>query len=452
SVLFSDRLNTFKAISKEAIEKGGLISHWQGNKLYIVAADPAFAEHLLKTCLEKDDSVRFFRTLLQDGSIFAPVPIWRPRRKILAPTFSPKNLNAFVKVFAQQSGILADQLKTVVGKGAFSAWKFMTTYTMDSVCQTTLGIHTNSQLQPEQPFLQAFEDCTRIDAKRVCQPWLYNDTVYQHFCNKEYQLQTHSINVMWSFMDQVIQSKRDALQKECLESNKNQTPKDNMKTFLELLIEAASGDKGYSNMELREETLVLVLAGTDTSAVGAAFTLMMLAKHPDVQDKVYEELQEIFEGSETVTAEHLPHLKYLDAVIRETLRLYPPVPFIVRKVTKDVTLPSSVTVVEGCGLFISIWGIHRNPRYWGDDAEQFRPERFLEPLQHPAAFMPFSHGPRACLGYQYAMMSMKTALATVLRRYRVLPSDEKSTAGELRVSFDIMMKDVDNFKIQLAMR
>ena len=62
-------------------------------------------------------------------------------------------------------------------------------------------------------------------------------------------------------------------------------------------------------------------------------------------------------------------------------------------------IASGITMVEGCGLFISIWSIHRNPKYWGDDAEQFRPERFIDtPLKHPAAFMPFSHGPRSCLG------------------------------------------------------
>ncbi|XP_026729599.1 cytochrome P450 4C1-like [Trichoplusia ni] len=450
--------------------------------------DPVFAEHLLKTCLEKDDSLRIFKIILQKGSIFAPgksnmkqtiyflfyinipklylnyvslylfaVPIRCPRRKVLAPTFSPKNLKAFANVFSQESGILAERLKAVVGRGAFSAWQYMTTYTMDSVCR------------------ESFK--------------LFN------FLEINFPI--------------IIESKRDALQKEHLDPNEDESllkPKGDLKTFLELLIEGSSSNNGYSNVELREETLVLVLAGTDTSAVGAAFTLLMLAQHPNVQNKVYKEarwdchvylyklkkrltthtrLQGVFEDSyRAVTAEDLPRLKYLDAVIRETLRLYPPVPFIVRKVTNDVTLrkyghllyriptslkpvrleaklfyiisgsliASSVTLVEGCGIFISIWGIHRNTRYWGNDAEQFRPKRFLEPLPHPAAFMPFSYGPRACLGYQYAMMSMKTALATIVRRYRIIPSDEKYTSKEVRVSFDVMMKDVDNFRIQLAMR
>ncbi|KAJ8732434.1 hypothetical protein PYW07_015033 [Mythimna separata] len=465
-----DRMEMFKRIGREALEKSGLLSHWQGNRLFILVADPEAAEILLKSCLDKDDVTKFFRVLLGNGSIFAPVSIWRPRRKLLAPTFSQKNLNSFVEVFSRQSRIMVDQLRSAAGKGTFSVWKYLTAYTMDSVCETTLGIKMNVQQKPEQPFLKAFENCCRLDAKRICQPWLYNDKIYKFFCPANFELHSHSKEIIWSFMDKIIASKREYLRKEKLESNSSQKCKQDLKTFLELLIESPGG---YGSVELREETLVIVLAGTDTSAVGTAFTTVMLAKYPDVQEKVYNELQEVFGDSDRPeTPEDLPRLKYLEAVIKETLRLYPPVPFIVRQVKKDVTV--RLTLVEGCGLFISIWSIHRNPRYWGDDAELFRPERFLDtPLSHPAAFMPFSHGPRSCLGYQYAMMSMKAALSALLRRYRVLPVEEnnkmseaetgsreaknksseaKNRSSELRVKFDVMMKDVNDFEIQLDLR
>ncbi|KAJ8732335.1 hypothetical protein PYW08_015065 [Mythimna loreyi] len=463
-----DRMETFKRIGREAQEKSGLISHWQGNRLFILVADPEPAEVVLKTCLDKDDLTRFFRVLIGNGSIFAPVPIWRPRRKLLALTFSQKNLNSFVEVFHRQSSVMVEQLRSVAGKGTFSMWKYLTGYTMDSVCETTLGIKMNVQMKPEQPFLKAFENCCRLDAKRICQPWLYNDKIYKFLCTANYDLHSHSKELIWSFMNKIIASKCVSMKKEeNVESNSSYKCTQDWKTFLELLIESPGG---YGGVELREETLVIVLAGTDTSAVGTAFTTVMLAKYPDVQEKVYNELQEVFEGSDRpVTPEDLPRLKYLEVVIKETLRLYPPVPFIVRQVQKDVTVPSGITLVKGCGVFISIWSIHRNPRYWGEDAELFRPERFLDtPLKHPAAFMPFSHGPRSCLGYQYAMMSMKTALATLLRRYRVLPIEEKNEeceqkvknepsernnrSRELRVKFDVMMKDVDDFKVQLDLR
>ncbi|KOB64169.1 Cytochrome P450 [Operophtera brumata] len=183
---------------------------------------------------------------------------------------------------------------------------------------------------------------------------------------------------------------------------KNATDKE-LNTFLELYIKASGGASGFTNVELREETLVLLLAGTDTSAVGSAFTSLMLARHPEVQNNVYEEIREVLgDSNRSVSAEDLPRLKYLEAVIKESLRLYPPVPMIVRKADKDIKL------------------LHRNPVYWGKDAEEFRPERFLESnLKHPAAFIPFSYGPRSCLGKGFLRTNnSKTKTSSFLKLFR----------------------------------
>ncbi|KAJ8732435.1 hypothetical protein PYW07_015034 [Mythimna separata] len=449
------RMRTFQILGREAIKNGGLTNLWIGEQYYTVVVDPVDLEVILKTSLEKDDVMRFARNLIGNGTIFAPVSIWRPRRKVLAPTFTPKNLNHFVKIFSRQSIVMTDQMQSVAGTGPVSVWKYLTSYTMDSVCETALGVNVNAQRTVDEPFLTAFEECCKLMAARMVSPWLAADALYK-------LLPYHASferckNTICSFVDKVIKSKRKTMKENDTAINKN-SEKD-MKTFLELLIEATGGDRGYSDLELQEETLVIVVAGTDTSAVGVSFTVSMLARHPDVQEKVYEELREVFGDSDRpVTFEDLPHLKYLDAVVRETLRLYPPVPVVVRKIEKDVTLPSGITLVEGCGVLVSIWGTQRNPRYWGDDAELFRPERFLDtPLKHPAAFMAFSHGPRNCLGYQYAMMSMKTALATLIRRYRVSSGSSRSNGCKaeekpIRVTFDVMMKDADKFIVQLDRR
>ncbi|KAJ8732336.1 hypothetical protein PYW08_015066 [Mythimna loreyi] len=450
-----DRMTQFQKLGREAFSNDdGVITLWQGHRLYLVISDAKLAEFLLKTCLEKDDALKCLQLMTGNGSIFAAVNIWRPRRKNLAPTFSPKNLAHFVDIFSRQSVTMVEQLQAAVGREAFSIWQYITTYTMDSVCESTLGVSVNSQKQSEQPFLKAFDRCTQLDSARLCKPWLQNMSVYK--MTPSYKEHAQCRDYIWNFVDEIIQSKKQSLKDEKVsmaESHQNMKY-DGLKSFLELLMDNSGGCRSYTDVELREETLVLVLAGTDTSAVGTAFTTMLLARYPDVQEKVYQELQEVFgDSTRPIAAEDLPRLKYMDAVIRETLRLYPPVPIIARKVDKDVTLPSGITLVEDCGLVINIWALHRNPRYWGDDAEQFRPERFLEaPLSHPAAFMPFSYGPRACLGYQYAMMSMKTALSALLRQYRILPATTTEDMKPLRVKFDIMMRDVDNFTIKLVKR
>ncbi|GBP32867.1 Cytochrome P450 4V2 [Eumeta japonica] len=259
----------------------------------------------------------------------------------------------------------------------------------------------------------------------------------------------------------VIRNKKEEIEKGEQEIHtKTQTEFDvnlyTKKTFLELLISLSGGAKGYSNIELREEVMTIIIAGTDTSAVALGFTLMLLAKYPDVQERVHKELYDVFGTSyRPLVKEDLPKLQYLERVIKESLRLFPPVPFIIRKILEEIELPSGRILPAGCGVAISIWGVHRDPAHWGPDAEHFDPDRFSPErflLEHPCSYMPFSSGPRNCLGYRYAMMSLKTVLATLLRRCRVLGEPERGPVPHIDVKIDIMMKATNGYKISIAKR
>ncbi|XP_052753295.1 cytochrome P450 4C1-like isoform X2 [Galleria mellonella] len=429
-----DPIDTFRLLADEAHKRNGITSFWFGNNLYVNVADPYAADKVMKTSLEKDEVMDLVRPLIGNGSIFAPVTIWRPRRKVLAPTFGQKTLNNFVKIFYKQSAILADQLQSVAGKEKFSIFSYVTTYSMDAICETTMGVNVNAQGNINHPVLKAFNGFCQMSAARFVCPWLHPPSVYKYMPN--YSTYVKHCQLLKNFVDKIIKTKGQEINNDW---NNNVEPDD--------------------NLELREETLVMVLAGTDTSAVGASFTMLLLARHPDIQEKVFQEIAHVCGNSEhPIETDHLPSLKYLDAVVRESLRLYPPVPVIVRKIETPTTLPSGLTLVPGVGVAINIWGIHRNPDIWGPDANEFKPERFIEStLKHPAAFMPFSYGPRNCLGYQYAMMSMKTVIATIIRNYRILPAEDQelnscASKANLEVKFEIMMKHVNNFQIRLEKR
>ncbi|KAJ2939562.1 hypothetical protein O0L34_g14271 [Tuta absoluta] len=453
------QMKAYQYFGREAIKNGRHTSVWIGNLEIVVVVDPEDVEFITRNCLEKGvlmDSIRF---TTGNGSIFAPVPIWRRRRKILLPTFSSKNLYQFESVFSQQAAIMTNQLDAMVGKGAFSTWYFFTTYSMDAICETTLGIELKTQSNRHHPFLTNLELGSKLTAARIVRPWEHNDLLYK--LNPNYYAMKRVLNYLHGFIYEIIKKKRQELKIRA--ENNNFIEHDYMKPFLELLIEASAleKDRSYSDEELREEILVLVIAGTDTSAVGAAFTTLMLARHPHEQEKVYKELKEVFGSSDRlVVPEDLPRLKYLEQVIKESLRLYPPVPLVTRQAEQHLTLPSGLTVTREHPLMLNIWAIHRNPRYWGADAEVFRPARWNHALTHPAQFMLFGYGTRNCAGYRYAMQSMKTVLATMLRRYRVLPASgpvvtASGGGGEhepLRVKYGIMMKDVENFPIRLERR
>ncbi|XP_046960621.1 probable cytochrome P450 313a4 [Vanessa cardui] len=170
----------------------------------------------------------------------------------------------------------------------------------------------------------------------------------------------------------------------------------NFKTFIELLIEN-SKDDAYSLEELRDESVVLLVAGSDTTAVGICTTILLLSQHTDVQERVYKEIIDVIgDSNKPLQLGDLLKLKYTKAVINESLRLYPPTPFINRYCKEDLKLPSGITIPEGTDVIINIWGIHRNPQHWGEDVNVFNPDRFMS-KQIPKAFVPFSYGLRNCI-------------------------------------------------------
>ncbi|KAG6462073.1 hypothetical protein O3G_MSEX013042 [Manduca sexta] len=425
-----DLMNAFKYFGKKALNNGGMSALWLGTKLLTVIADPVIADYLSKTCLEKDNITQMAQYLIGNGSIFAPVSIWRPRRKLVSLNFSLPRLNHFVDIFSQQGLILVNTLKRSEGKQPISLFKYLIAYSMDSVCESTLGIKLSVQNNSEHPFPKAFEYQCRIYIKHLFQPYIYDNPFYK--LTPAYAKFTKNNQIMRDFVKKMMTNKSD-------------------------------GEQGLSDLEILEELLVLFVAGTDTSATGAAFVGVMLSRHPEVQDKVYNELQELFGDSDKhVTAKDLTQLKYLEAVVKETLRLYPPVPITMRMVDQDVTIPSGITLVKDSTLLIHNWAINRNPEYWGEDAEEFRPERFFDdPPKHSAAFASFSLGPRNCLGYKYALMAISTVTIHLVRNFKlVLPgADINLKTGKcldkekpLRVKFEVMMKDVDDFKVRLVPR
>ncbi|XP_049874944.1 cytochrome P450 4V2-like [Pectinophora gossypiella] len=448
------RMKFIQTVGHETNKKGGIIAEWFGPTPYLVVSDAEIAGLLSKSCLEKDDLFRkMIGYLVGNGNIVAKVSEWRTRRRILVPTFNTKNLNKFVHIFSKQGEIMVDHLRNKADAQPFSVWSYFAANNMDSVCESVMGVQLKAQEHSKHPFLWAFAEAFYFTANRMFQPWLYNDAIYRLL--PSYRKHKIARDTMFDFVGDMIVSKRKEI-KNCHNKNMH-IDEQPMKTFLEMLIESSEEEGGYTNEELTDETMVLMLASTDTSANAAAFAMIMLSRHPEVQEKVFEELKEIFgESKRPVVPEDLPRLKYLDVVLKETLRIFPPVPTILRKVTSDFALPSGVTIPEGYGILINIWGIHHNSTYWGEDVEDFRPERFLDtPFKHPAQFMPFSFGPRNCPGYQYALMSMKTLLATTLREYRVLPAtspDEANRYPPLRLCHELMLRDADEWRVCLEPR
>ncbi|EKM49765.1 uncharacterized protein PHACADRAFT_265429 [Phanerochaete carnosa HHB-10118-sp] len=223
------------------------------------------------------------------------------------------------------------------------------------------------------------------------------------------------------------------------------------KDVLSILIRAniyASEEDRLPEEEIIAQISGLVLAATDTTSNALARTLHLLSERQDVQDKVRAELVQASPDGEHIPYDQLVDLPYLDAVCRETLRLYPPVAFLGRETRNDIVMPLSepvqgldgrlvneILVPKDTPIFISIWGCNRNPAIWGEDALEWKPERWLTPLPKAlgeahvpgiyANLMTFLGGGRACLGFKFSQLEMKVVLAVMLHSFRFHPSDKE---------------------------
>ncbi|KAK7870826.1 hypothetical protein R5R35_014415 [Gryllus longicercus] len=293
-----------------------------------------------------------------------------------------------------------------------------------------------------------------ITARRALQPWLHLDFIfYMTTAGRRYK---KCLEVLHGTTDRVIMERRKELLKMGEDLGYSGIDIDDIGrrrrvAFLDLLLLAAR-DGSLSDSDIREEVDTFMYAGHDTTEAAISFALSHLPSHPDVQEKIWEELKSVFDWSQPLqpTTQQLSELKYLEMVIKEVLRLNPPVPVILRDITEDEKLPSSHVMPNGTVMIISPWAAHRNPEVF-PDPEKFDPERFSADetaRRHPYAFLPFSAGPRNCIGQRFAMLEMKSVLAKAIWNFEMFVEP----GFTVRPGWKVIMKPANGVRIRLENR
>ncbi|WP_132058681.1 cytochrome P450 [Halorussus amylolyticus] len=189
----------------------------------------------------------------------------------------------------------------------------------------------------------------------------------------------------------------------------------NMLALLFAAREAGATD--ITDDQLRDEVLTMLLAGHDTTALTLTYSWYLLSEHPEVRREFQAELDSVLDG-EDPTAADADALAYTERVVKEAIRLYPPVYVVYRQATGDDSV-AGFRLPEGAIVAMPQWVVHRDPRWW-DDPEEFRPERWAEETDRPDyAYYPFGGGPRRCIGEAFAMREAKLILATIGRRFEL---------------------------------
>jgi cytochrome P450 len=188
--------------------------------------------------------------------------------------------------------------------------------------------------------------------------------------------------------------------------------------FLSRLMAAKDeSEQGMSDSQLRDETLTLLLAGHETTALALSWSFYLIGQDAESAQRLAAEVDEAL-GGRDATAEDLPRLKFTESVVLEAMRLYPPAWAIGRESTGPFQL-GGYEFGAGTTIFISPWVLHRDPRHF-EDPETFRPERWLDGLARRLprfAYMPFGGGPRICIGQRFAMMEAILILATIVQHF-----------------------------------
>ncbi|XP_013142856.1 PREDICTED: cytochrome P450 4V2-like [Papilio polytes] len=387
-----------------------------GTKYYVLL-DPDDCLTVGNACLEKDKFYTVARSCFGDGLVTASTETWKEHRKLLNPKFNLNYLLSFLEVFNKQARDLVKEFEPHIDNGEFDHGYFIRHNEMRTICLTSIGLDFNNDKETLDEYENAFLTILNTYIKQGLNLWLH----FKFFWIRSRLRIIRKTNrdIMHRIIDKIVERKNYVYNK----INSNSDEAGNFKPFLDVLFDVKNtvGDEVMNDKFIRDHVNTLIFAGHDTITLVMQVVMIVIGSYPAVQDKLYSELQEVFGGSDRdVEKDDLTKLFYMDAVLKETMRLYPIVPFLGRYVHRDIKL-KNFTLKGGHPCFFNVYAVNRHPM-WGRDAEHFKPERWLDGStlpSNPNAFMAFSIGKRNCLGRTYSMISMKTTLAHILRRCRI---------------------------------
>ncbi len=363
-------------------------------------ANPDYIEQVLKdrNSFIKSRGFRALKTLLGEGLLTNEGESWFRQRRLAQPVFHQKKINGYGKVMVEYSEAITENW---VDGEIRDVHADMMSVTLKIVMKCIFD-----------------QDVSEGEAKNVSHAldvamnW-FESKRKQNFLIWEWFPRPENIRYRNAIknMDESIYS---------LIGQKRQSSEEG-KDLLSMLMQARDEDDNsqMSDKQLRDEVATLMLAGHETTANALSWTWMLLAQNPQVEDKLWNELKTVLNGR-LPTVEDLVQLQYANMVIKESMRLYPPVAIFGRETVSDYQL-DDYEIPAGCVVMMSQWVMHRNPKYF-DNSEEFIPERWendLEKRLPRGVYIPFGDGPRICIGKGFALMEAVLILATIAQKYKL---------------------------------
>jgi len=414
--------DTFSAVLKLASELGPIFRLKLGPLDSIAVASleliketcdkSRFEKHIgryLETLRGELNNARFLSAVRGDE------PIWGQAHRILLPGFNkgtlqkvyfPRMLDVMKTLFIKWDNTPKDREVNLSGD--------ISRTSLDIMGLCAFNFRFNALLSEEiHPVITTLEEIFMYVAKKFLLPNFLNDLQF-----RKKKKSAHNVSILYRYVDDILEERKKQPDLEDL----NDMPKD----FLDLMlndVDKTTGEK-LDIVNIRDQIIGLLIAGAETSTGLLSFAFYNLMIHPDVLEKAYAEIDRVLgtDLSRELSPQDFLQLSYIEKILNECLRLWPPIYLLERKSLEDTLLGGKYPVKRGQHIWQVICAVHRDKAIWGKDADSFNPDRFIPEFTDsldPYAFIPFSTGRRICPGRHFAMLESTIILSTILQRYRL---------------------------------
>ena len=347
-------------------------------------------------------------------------PNWKSARNVLNPAFNRGAMQTYFPTMFAIAQELIQECKRQMDKEV-DVTKMFTKATLSMIGQVGFGYSFGklSEKKPH-PFVQAMNYSLSYIYYYVVLPLFFKFLMFL-FKNIKYK---RSITFMYNIVDQVLQYRKGLL----LDKN---SEKKEFTDILDRMLTTPDSETGkyLSEENVRYQIITFLVAGHETTSGALSFTFYLLAKHPEVLKKVQQEISDVLgdDPKQEPSYEQILSLKYIQQVLKESLRLYPTAPIIFRTPIEDTTIGNQYKVLKGKIVMLPLPILHRDKKIWGPNPEKFDPDRFsLENKSSiPAhAYRPFGTGPRSCIGQSFTITEATLLIALILRQFTISVSSD----------------------------
>lgn len=382
-------------------------------------AHPDGAEHVLKTERRnyiKGSAYDSFRRITGNGLLTAEGEDWRSKRRRIQPAFAPKRIGELAETMAKVTAATVDEWeRRLPDDETFDLEAEMARITLRIVGATLFGIDVSDvENHSTAAFAQAMEWATVASSGGFRWPaWLPTPS------NRRMK---RNLEILDTTVFDIIRRGRE------------QADSDGDQSLLKILIHARDDESGesFGDKELRDEVITMFLAGHETTALTLTWCFHFLSRHPEVLDEVVAEVDREI-GDRVPTMEDCGRLTFMRAVLEETLRMRPPAWAVARNAVEDDVIMGHRIPAESI-VIPSVYLIHHHPEFW-DDPHAFRPQRFLDRKpRHDFDNLPFSRGPRMCIGAGFAMVESQIVLSMLLQRARPEAAAAVDVSPKVRIT------------------